>query len=198
MTVVYDAISWASGLHLGTPDGVGWWVFVGLMLFTVIERLVELVVSVRNAAWSFDQGGVEHGRAHFPAMVALHTAALVAGPLEVWVFHRTFHPVLGWVCLGACIALQALRWWCIGTLGRRWNTRVIIVPGLAPVTGGPYRYIRHPNYVVVALEGLALPLVHGAWMTALGFTLFNALLMRVRLAVEDAALATLPSVSRSR
>lgn len=88
------------------------------------------------------------------------------------------------------VAAQALRWWCIRTLGHRWNTRVIVVPGLPLVTGGPYRLLRHPNYVAVAAEGIALPLVHGAWVTALLFTVLNAGLMAVRVSCEEAALAS--------
>jgi len=89
------------------------------------------------------------------------------------------------------LGAQALRWWCIATLGRQWNTRVIIVPGLARVVDGPYRVLRHPNYVAVVLEGLALPLVHSAWITAVVFTVVNAALLAVRLRVENAALADL-------
>jgi methyltransferase len=92
---------------------------------------------------------------------------------------------------------QALRWWCITTLGPRWNTRVIVVPGFAPVSGGPYRRLRHPNYVAVIAEGIALPLVHLAWVTALVFTVLNAFLLRVRIQVEDAALSSLPESSRA-
>jgi methyltransferase len=88
---------------------------------------------------------------------------------------------------------QALRWWCIATLGRRWNTRVIVVPGLAPERAGPYLWLRHPNYVAVVVEGAALPLVHAAWITAVAFTALNAALLAVRIRVEEAALATLPS-----
>jgi len=90
------------------------------------------------------------------------------------------------------VAAQALRWWCIVTLGPRWNTRVIVVPGLAPVVAGPYRVLRHPNYLAVAVEGAALPLVHGCWITAVSFTVANALLLRVRIRVENEALASLP------
>ena len=79
--------------------------------------------------------------------------------------------------LALVVASQALRWWCIATLGRRWNTRVIVVPGLAPVTSGPYRLLPHPNYVAVVVEGVALPLVHEAWITALVFTVANAVLL---------------------
>lgn len=91
------------------------------------------------------------------------------------------------------VAAQGLRWWCITALGPQWNTQVIVVPGLSPVTRGPYRlrWLRHPNYVAVAVEGAALPLVHGAWITALVFTVLNAALMVVRIRCEEAALASL-------
>ena len=79
---------------------------------------------------------------------------------------RPFIPWLGWSMLVLVVLAQALRWWCIRTLGVRWNTRVIVVPGLPLVTGGPYRWLRHPNYVAVVVEGIALPLVHTAWVTA--------------------------------
>jgi methyltransferase len=93
------------------------------------------------------------------------------------------------------LASQALRWWCIATLGPRWNTRVIVVPGLALVASGPYRWLRHPNYVAVVVEGFALPLVHTAWITALAFTVLNAvLLFAVRIPAENRALATATSL----
>jgi methyltransferase len=170
----------------------------GLVAFTVLvalvalERLAELVVSTRNAAWSFERGGVESGRGHYPVMVALHSGLLVAMLVEAWVRRPDVAPLLAWSMLALVLASQALRWWCIATLGRRWNTRVIVVPGLAPVASGPYRLLPHPNYVAVVVEGVALPLVHAAWITALVFTLANAALLAVRIRVEDAALRTLP------
>jgi methyltransferase len=86
------------------------------------------------------------------------------------------------------VASQGLRWWCITTLGHQWNTRVIVVPGLRLVARGPYRRLRHPNYVAVVAEGIALPLVHSAWVTAVCFTALNAVLLRVRISTENAAL----------
>lgn len=163
--------------------------YVVLVLAVGLERLAELVVSKRNAEWSFARGGKESGRAHYPAMVVLHTGLLAACLLEAWLGHRHFHPWLGWPALAAVMAAQSLRWWCIVTLGRRWNTRVIVVPGLPLITGGPYRVASHPNYVAVVVEGIALPLVHTAWITALVFTLANAALLRVRIRVENVALA---------
>jgi methyltransferase len=169
-----------------------------LVALTALERLAELVVSARNARWSFARGGVESGRGHFPPMVALHTGLLLACVLEVHLADRPFVPWLGWTALALVIASQALRWWCITTLGPRWNTRVIVVPGLDLVRRGPYRWIAHPNYVAVVVEGFALPLVHTAWVTALGFTVLNAvLLLGFRIPSEERALqaATGPSAA---
>ena len=163
--------------------------YLTVVALTAVERLAELVVSARNARWSFARGGVESGRGHFPAMVALHTALLVACVVEVVVADRPFLPWLGWPALALVVASQALRWWCIGTLGPRWNTRVIVVPDLPLVVRGPYRWLRHPNYVAVVVEGIALPLVHTAWVTALVFTVLNAvLLLRFRIPAEERAL----------
>jgi methyltransferase len=97
------------------------------------------------------------------------------------------------------LAAMALRWWCIRTLGVHWSTRVVVVPSLPLVTGGPYRWMRHPNYVAVVVEGVALPMVHTAWVTAIGFTVLNAVVLAVRIRVEDAALSTAaaPEVARA-
>lgn len=167
--------------------------FTLLIVAVAVERLAELVVSKRNAAWSFERGGVETGLGHYPAMVVLHTGLLAGALVEVWVRRPDVVPALAATMLALVVASQALRWWCITTLGPRWNTRVIIVPGLAPVVSGPYRWLSHPNYVAVVVEGLALPLVGSAWITALVFTLLNAALLRVRLGVENRALASLPA-----
>jgi methyltransferase len=171
--------------------------FTVLVALVGVERVAELVVSVRNAAWSKERGGVESGQGHFPFMVVLHTGLLVGALVEAWVRRPDVPSVLAWSMLALVVASQALRWWCISTLGRRWNTRVIIVPGLPPVTGGPYRLMRHPNYVAVVVEGIALPLVHAAWITALVFTVLNAGLLAVRIRVEDRALATLPRTTEA-
>jgi len=170
---------------------------VSLVLYVVLvaavglERVAELVVSNRNAAWAFARGGRESGRGHYPAMVVLHTALLVGSVVEVVALDRAFHPLLGWSMLALVLGSQALRWWCIRTLGHQWNTRVVVVPGAGRVTTGPYRWFGHPNYVAVVVEGVALPLVHTAWVTGLVFTVLNALLLAVRLRAEERALADL-------
>lgn len=165
--------------------------YVLLIALVAAERVAELVVSQRNLATSKARGGLEFGAGHYPAMVVLHTALLASCVAEVLVLHRPFIPVLGWSMLAIAVAAQGLRWWCITTLGWQWNTRVIVVPGAPRVTGGPYRYLSHPNYVAVALEGVALPLVHTAWITAVAFTILNAMLMMARIRVENTALAGL-------
>ncbi|ALC18867.1 isoprenylcysteine carboxyl methyltransferase family protein [Streptomyces pristinaespiralis] len=160
-----------------------------LVLAVAAERVAELVVARRNAAWTLARAGVEHGRGHYPVMVALHTALLVGCLVEVAIGDRPFVPALGWSMLGVVVLAQALRWWCILTLGPYWNTRVIVVPGARLVRAGPYRFARHPNYVAVVAEIAALPLVHSAWLTALVLTVSNAVLMGVRVRCENTALA---------
>jgi methyltransferase len=163
-------------------------VYYLLILAIGIERLVELIVSKRNARWAFARGGKEFGHSHYPVMVAVHVGLLLGCVVEVWTLHRPFIAWLGWPMLALVALSQALRWWCVTTLGRRWNTLVIVVPQAPLVRRGPYRWLHHPNYVAVVAEGVALPLVHTAWLTAASFTLANALLLTVRIRVENDAL----------
>ncbi|TAL44794.1 MAG: hypothetical protein EPN91_03660 [Salinibacterium sp.] len=169
--------------------------YIALILATGAERIVELVLSKRNAAEAFARGAVEYGRGHMPLMILLHTGLLVGCIVEVVYFGRPFLPALGWPMLALALLCQAARYWIIHSLGRQWNTRVIVVPGAKRVTDrGPYRlsWLRHPNYVVVAVEGIALPLVHTAWVTAVVFTLLNAiLLLGIRIPTENRALQQL-------
>jgi len=155
-----------------------------------IERLAELLVSKRHLDWALRHGGREYGRGHYPAMVLLHTGLLVGCVVEVWALDPPFLPVLGWTMVAVVLATQALRWWCIASLGPRWNTRIVVIPGAPLITRGPYRWLRHPNYVAVVVEGVALPMVHTAWITAVVFTALNAVLLRVRIKAENAALAS--------
>jgi methyltransferase len=165
--------------------------YILLIGVVAVERLAEVVVAKRNRAWSRAHGGVEFGAGHYPAMVALHIGLLAGCLVEAIMLHRPFIPALGWPMFAIVLAAQALRWWCITTLDHQWNTRVIVVPGATRITGGPYRFVPHPNYIAVIAEGVALPLVHAAWVTALMFSTLNAWLLRTRLEVENAALASL-------
>ncbi|GFG67223.1 hypothetical protein MKUB_47130 [Mycobacterium kubicae] len=159
-----------------------------LILAVAVERLAELVVAQRNARWSFRQGGKEFGRRHYGVMVVLHSALLVGCAVEPWALHRPFIPWLGWPMVALLALCQGLRWWCITSLGKRWNTRVIVLPHAPLVVRGPYRFMHHPNYVAVVVEGFALPMVHTAWLTAVTFTVANAILLSVRLRVENSVL----------
>lgn len=163
--------------------------YLALLALVGFERLYELRLSRRNAALAFARGGFEVGQGHFRWMSALHVAFLASCGLEVVLLQRTFDARLALPMLALALAAQALRYWAIATLGPRWNVRVIVVPGLPVVTGGPYRWLRHPNYLAVVLEFVALPLLHGAWLTALTFSALNAWLLRVRIGAEERALA---------
>jgi len=167
--------------------------YVAFVLLTAGERVYELVVSRRNAATAFAAGGREYGLKHFPWMVALHTGLLLACIAEVVLLDRPFIPALGWPMLVIALLCQVGRWWIIASLGAQWNTRVIVVPGATRVVDrGLYRWFTHPNYVIVAVEGIALPLVHTAWITAIAFTVLNAvLLLGFRIPTENRALREL-------
>ena len=170
----------------------------GYIAFTILigivaaERVIELVVSNKNLRWSFAQGGVEFGRSHYKYMVALHVFLLSGSLIEVWHFRPTLIFALNWVMFLLAIASQALRWWCISTLGKRWNTLIVIIPGMPLCKAGPYKWFKHPNYVAVVIEGFALPMVGSAWRTAIIFTALNAAVLTARIRSENGALATLP------
>jgi methyltransferase len=153
-----------------------------------LDRLVELVVARRNAAWSIARGGREFGRDHYPAMVSMHALLLVACIEEVWLFDRPFIPWLACPMVAVVVLSTVIRWWCVSVLGRQWNPRLIVIPGEPLVRRGPYRWMQHPNYTAVVAEVAALPLAHSAWLTAILFSIANALLLSVRIGRENAAL----------
>ena len=162
---------------------------VGVML-VAIQRLLELLYSRRNERRLRARGAVERGSGHFPAMVAIHTLWLVSTLVEGLL--RGPEPPAWWpVPLAAFLLVQPLRYWAILSLGENWNTRVLVVPGGKLVRRGPYRYFSHPNYVVVAVEILTFPLIFGAWITAVVFSLLNAALLYVRIRTENQALKEL-------
>lgn len=164
--------------------------FLAVVALVGAERLLELLLSRRNARRAFARGGVEtESRRFFATMAVAHGAFLAAGPLEVYLAGRPFRPGLAVAMTTLLAGAMALRYWAVVTLGDRWNTRVIVVPGEPVATGGPYRYLRHPNYLAVVVETFALPLVHGAWGAALAASAVNAWLLAVRIRNEERALA---------
>jgi methyltransferase len=162
--------------------------YLAFLVLLALERVLELWISRRNARASFARGGVEVGRGHYRVMAALHTAFLLSCAVEVVGLGRPFPGAPGWAALAGALAAQGLRYWAIATLGERWNTRVIVVPSEPPVVSGPYRWVRHPNYIAVIAEIALVPLVHGAWLTALAFSIANAALLTVRIRAEERAL----------
>jgi methyltransferase len=153
------------------------------------QRLLEMKHSQRNEAFIESQGGKEHASGHFALMKALHTSWFVAMLVEVTWLKRPFRPLLAAVAFLLLVTGQLLRYAAIRALGPRWSVRVMTLPGANPVTHGIYRYVRHPNYLGVVLEIAAVPLLHGAHLTSLTFSLANALLLALRISIEERALA---------
>jgi len=155
-----------------------------ILAFVTAQRLSELVIDRRNTARLKARGAFEVGASHYPVMVALHASWLAA----LW--FTVGDRAVNWLLLGVFAVLQLLRVWVLATLGPRWTTRVIVLPGAPLVTGGPFRFLRHPNYTVVTAEIAVLPLVFGLWGIAVLFTVLNAAMLYVRIRAENRALYT--------
>ena len=155
---------------------------IAILGFVTLQRLFELWLSNRNTRLLLDQGGVEHGAGHYPLIVAVHVLWLAC----LWVLApgRPIH--LAWLALYGL--LQVGRIWVLATLGRRWTTRIIVLPDAPLVRAGPYRFLNHPNYAVVVAEIAILPLVFGLWQIALLFTLLNGAALAIRIRAENEAL----------
>lgn len=160
------------------------------VLLVALQRLLELALARRNEGRARARGAVERGRGHYPFMVGLHSLWLVS-TLAEGVLRGPELPAYWYVALAVFLLVQPLRYWAIFSLGESWNTKILVVPGAKPVRRGPYRFLAHPNYVVVVVEIFAFPLIFGAWATALVFTLLNAALLRVRIREENRALREL-------
>ncbi len=154
-----------------------------ILSLVTLQRLGELWLARRNTRWLVERGGREVSPEHYPLIVILHAAWLIG----LWVLAHDRAPVLHW--LGLFLVLQAARLWVLATLGRRWTTRIIVLPRAPLVTGGPFRYVSHPNYLVVAAEILVLPLVFGLFWYGVLFSILNAIVLNIRIRAENEALA---------
>jgi methyltransferase len=152
------------------------------------QRLFELVLARRNERRAWARGAVERGQNHYLLIVALHTLWLVSTLVE-GLLRGPDIPAFWPVPLALFLLVQPLRYWAIFSLGERWNTKILVLPGEKPVRRGPYRYFGHPNYVVVVVEILTFPLIFGAWFTALVFTVLNAAVLSIRIREENRALS---------
>jgi methyltransferase len=160
--------------------------FLGVITYTILQRVSEVIIAKRNTHKLLKLGAVEFGAGHYPIMVALHVAFFASLIIE----YLSLRPVEIYPTALIFFALaQATRFWIMRVLGHRWTTRVLVIKGEQLAASGPYKYLAHPNYIVVALEIAALPLAFGLWVTAVAFTVLNAaILLRVRIPVERRAL----------
>ncbi len=163
---------------------------VSAVVLVGVQRLFELRYSRRNERRLRAKGAVERGAGHYPFMVGIHALWLISTLVEGLLRGPVF-PFWWPVPLILFLIVQPLRYWAIFSLGENWNVRILVVPERKLVRRGPYRYFSHPNYVVVAVEVLALPLIFGAWVTALVFTVLNAAFLSVRISEEERALEEL-------
>jgi methyltransferase len=163
------------------------WVLAGLFVAIMIQRVSELRLAKRNLAWALERGGRVIAEPHYWMFFVLHTGWLLAWPIEAWLRGLAFAPLWpAW--LGGFVLAEALRYWAILSLGRRWNTKIVVLDGEPMIRKGPYRFIAHPNYLAVALELACVPMIFDAWWTALICTVLNAaLLLGLRIPAEVAA-----------
>lgn len=159
-----------------------------LLLLVAAGRLVELRVSRQHQIRLRATGSLTIAEPQYFWMAVFHGALLIACAVEVVVLNRQWYSLIGWTALVLFLASNALRWWAIRTLGTRWTVRVMSPSRLGPVTMGPYRYVRHPNYTAVFLEMLALPLIHSAWLTAVAGTIAHVFILRNRVRLEESIL----------
>ncbi len=162
--------------------------FLFILGAVACERCFELWLSCHNARRSTAQGAIEVGQIHYRIMVVFHSLFFLSAAYEAVYMKRGAAPGVSYVALTGAIVAQLLRYWAVVTLGERWNTRIIVVPDAPPITGGPYRFVRHPNYLAVVIEMVALPMIYGCWFTATVFSVGNAILLAIRIPIEEEAL----------
>lgn len=162
--------------------------YLTILTAIVAERFFELWLSRRNAERAFSRGGIESGQTHYKLLVILHVLFLVSCAIESLLHAPAFPRSLEALALIGAIGAQLVRYWAVLTLGDRWNTRIVVIPGEAPIATGPFRYVRHPNYLAVIMEIACLPLIRALWITAIVFSLANAIVLSVRISAEELAM----------
>ena len=156
--------------------------FIIFIAFFILQRLSELYIARNNEKWLLAQGAVQYGQEHYPFMISLHTLFIVSliaeyvlrGPLAI-----------SWILLGVYILVMLFKYWCLSSLGKYWNTKIYRIPNVYPVMKGPYKFLKHPNYMEVVCEIAIIPLVFQLYYTAIIFTLLNAWMLYVRIGVEN-------------
>lgn len=158
-----------------------------LLVIIILQRLAELRQAKGNEKWMKERGGIERGEQHYKWFIILHTMFFISIIFEVS-FRDTSNLTLNYVLLSTFVITQIIRIWCIQTLGKFWNTKIIILPEFSLVSKGPYKYIKHPNYIIVGIELFVIPLLFGAYITAILFPILHILLLMVRIPCEERAL----------
>ena len=156
--------------------------FIVFIIFLIVQRLTELYISKRNEKWLLSQGAIEYGREHYPYIVALHTLFIVSLIVE---YYLSGGQPMSYIFLLLFILLLSFKYWVLSSLGLYWNTKIYRIPGAIAVRKGPYKIFKHPNYVDVVLEIAIIPLVFHLYYTAVIFSLLNAIMLSVRIRVEN-------------
>ncbi|WP_042457697.1 isoprenylcysteine carboxyl methyltransferase family protein [Neobacillus dielmonensis] len=164
--------------------------FFSLFLFLIVQRFSELVLAKNNERWMKQRGGIEFGSNHYRYMVIMHGLFFLILILEKWLLNRSLSPAWQGLVL-LFLMIEGLRIWAITALGRLWNTKIIIIPNIKVVKKGPYRFIKHPNYLVVSMEFLVVPILFQCYSTACLFTILNVIMLSVRITEEEMALGKL-------
>jgi methyltransferase len=156
--------------------------FILFITFLITQRLSELYIASRNEKWLRSQGAVEYGKEHYPYIVALHTLFIISIIVEYIVRGGT---TIDLVFLVLFALLLLFKFWALSSLGKYWNTKIFRVPGSGPVKKGPYKLFKHPNYIIVVCEIAIIPLVFHLYYTAIVFTVLNAIMLTIRIRVEN-------------
>ena len=156
--------------------------FIAFISFLILQRLSELLIARRNEKWLLSQGAVQYGQSHYPFMIAMHTLFIVSIIVEYYLRGGT---QISWIFLGIFLAVLLFKFWALSSLGKYWNTKIYRIPGVYSVKRGPYKFLKHPNYMEVVCEIAIIPLVFHLYYTAIVFTVLNAIMLSVRIRVEN-------------
>jgi methyltransferase len=156
--------------------------FILFISFLIMQRLSELYISSRNEKWLLQNGAIQYGQSHYPFMVAMHTLFILSVIAE---YSWRGGPPVSWYALAAFLVVLSFKFWALSSLGKYWNTKIYRIPGVYPVKKGPYKIFKHPNYMEVVCEIAIIPLVFHLYYTAIVFTVLNAIMLTVRIKVEN-------------
>jgi methyltransferase len=156
--------------------------FTIFISFLIIQRLSELLIARRNEKWLLSQGAIQYGQSHYPFMIAMHTLFIVSIIAE---YNLRGGTEISWIFLAIFLAVLLFKFWALSSLGKYWNTKIYRIPGVYPIKRGPYKFLKHPNYMEVVCEIAFIPMVFHLYYTAVIFTVLNAAMLNVRITVEN-------------